>query len=298
MFTQVKNWLARPFPFVQSYKQSVYISFIAGVFVTLFLYTFKPFGIEQLDEYPLLHLSAYGLITFWCIYFSIQVLPAVFPRLFDESNWNIFKNILLMIWITFLVSIFNWVYGLLMYRMYILQMEERPIGFLQNVWMTVSVGIFPILIINYIIEKQLFTKNRRLAHDLEHSFEQSSKQVKDDHIALEIPMDGSSAAIVSSGQLICVKAEGGNYATVYWKEGAEIKNKLWRITLKNVLEVVENDESILQCHKSYLVNRTFIKEVSGNARTLVLLLEGLEFEVPVSRNFPRELVEKYHLQSA
>ncbi|MCB0506230.1 MAG: LytTR family transcriptional regulator DNA-binding domain-containing protein [Cyclobacteriaceae bacterium] len=298
MFTEVRNWLARPFPFVQSYKQSVYISFIAGVFVTMFLYTFKPFGIEQLKEDPLLHLSGYGLITFWAIYFSIQVLPAILPRLFDESTWNILKNILLMIWITFLVSIFNWMYGLLMFKVIGSDVHDHPATFLQNVWMTVSVGVFPILIANYILEKQLFTRNRKLAHSLEESFEQSNEHVKNDHIMIEIPLDRNEVAMVSSNNIICVRAEGGNYATVFWNEENEIRSQLWRITLKNVLELVEKDEGILQCHKSYLVNRALIREVTGNARTLVFLMEGIEFEIPVSRNFPRELVEKYHLQSA
>lgn len=298
MFIELKNWLFRPFPFVQSYKQSVYISFIAGAFVTFFLYVFKPFGIEQLESDHLLYLSGYGLITFWVIYFSIQVMPSIFSKLYNESQWNILKNIILMIWILFLVSIFNWMYGLLMFKVIGSEVHDHPSTFLQNVWMTVSVGIFPILIANYIIEKQLFTRNRRLAHSLEESFEQSSEQLKHDHAQIEIPLDGKEIAMVSTDNLICVRAEGGNYATVFWKENDEVRNQLWRITLKNILELVEKDDGILQCHKSYLVNRSYIKEVSGNARTLILWLEGIDFEVPVSRSFPRELVERYHLESA
>ena len=298
MLSEIKNWLFRPFPFVQSYKQSVYISFIAGAFVTLFLFVFKPFGIDELESDQLLYLSGYGLITFWVIYFSIQVLPAIFSKLYDDSKWNILKNIILMIWILFLVSMFNWMYGLLMFKVIGSETHDHPSTFLQNVWMTVSVGIFPILIVNYIMEKQLFTRNRRLAHSLEESFEQSTEQLKNDHAMIEIPLEGREVARFSSDSLICVRAEGGNYSTVFWKEDGEIKCQLWRITLKNILELVEKDEGILQCHKSYLINRSYIKEVSGNARTLILWLKGIDFEVPVSRSFPRQLVERYHLESA
>ena len=298
MLSELKNWLLRPFPFVQSYKQSVYISFIAGAFVTLFLFIFKPFGIDQLVSDQLLYLSGYGLITLGAIYFSIQVLPAIFSKFYDKSKWNILKNIVLMVWILFLVSIFNWMYGLLMFKVIGSEAYDYPSTFLQNVWMTVSVGIFPVLIANYIMEKQLFTRNRRLAHSLEESFGQSNKQLQNDHIPIEIPLEGREVARISSKNLICVRAEGGNYTTIYWKEDGEIKSQLWRITLKNILDLVERDEGILQCHKSYLVNRAYIKEVTGNARTLILWLEGIDFEVPVSRSFPRKLVERYHLESA
>lgn len=298
MIKELKDWLSRPFPFVQSYKQSVAISLIVGVVVTLFLIIFKPFGIEHLKGNILLYMSGYGLISFWSVYFTLQVLPTISPGWFDEARWNIHKNIWIMIVILFLVSIFNWLYGLLMFRVIGSEEYDHPSGFLQNVWMTVSVGIFPILIANYILEKQLFTRNRRLAHSLEESFEQSTEKLRNDHIQIEIPLDGKEVALISSNSIICVRAEGGNYATVYWKEEEETRSQLWRITLKNVLEIVEKDDSILQCHKSYLVNRSYIKEVTGNARTLVFYMEGIDFEVPVSRSFPRELVEKYHLESA
>lgn len=296
MINNLKEWLLRPFPFVDSYRQAVSISLVIGVIVTLFLYVFKPFGIDELEPQYSIFLVGYGLISFWSVYFAIRVMPLIFPKLYEESGWNILKNMINMTWILFIVSVFNWLYGNLIYKVVGGHGYEHSTGFLENVWMTVAVGVFPILISNYMMEKQLFARNRKLAYSLGSSFESVELSGSDTHISVEIPLDSGDSIIVSSDALICVKAEGGNYATAYWNENGEIKNQLWRTTLKSILELVEPDNNILQCHKSYLINRLHIKQVSGNARTLVFALQGIDFEVPVSRSFPREMVEKYHIQ--
>lgn len=295
----MKDWLLRPFPFVQSNRQIVLISLFTGVFVTLFLLIFKPFGISVYPS-PLLYLSGYGLISFGAIYFSLQIPPFLMPSWFSSTTWNVLKNILFMSWILLLVSIFNWLYAMTLSQTFgstADYFKEMPVELLENIGMTFSVGIFPILIINYILERQLFGQNVRLAKVLEKTMD-STSSIPIDYASFEITTDRNKSILISSQNLLTVKAEGGNYATVYWLEDRELKSQLWRVTLKNLLSKIESDQNILQCHKSYLVNRSFITEVFGNARTLTLRLEALDFEIPVSRNFPRELVEHYHLHQA
>ena len=296
----MKNWLLKPFPFVQSFWQALYISVVIGVFVTSFLYVFKPFDISEMGS-PLLHLSGYGLISFWVSYFAMQIQPIVFPKLFNHSSWNIWKNILFMIEILLLIALLNWIYGIWLFN----NIGEdygashtEPISLIVNIGMTFSVGVFPILMANYMLEKKLFAQNIKLAKVVTNAMG-NAKPNTSDRANLEIPANNGNLVIVSSEDLLCVKAEGGNYVTIFWnEEGGVIKKQLWRITLKNLLTKIEKDQDVLQCHKSFLVNRAFIIEVTGNARTLVLKVEGLDFEIPVSRNFPRELVEHYHLQQA
>lgn len=176
-------------------------------------------------------------------------------------------------------------------------LKDMPIELLENIWMTFSVGIFPILIMNYVLERRLFEQNFKLAKDLEKTMDRTFS-IAIDYASFEMPTDRNESILISSQNLLAVKAEGGNYATVFWLDEGEVKSQMWRVTLKNLLTKIEGDQNILQCHKSYLVNRSFIVAVSGNARTLALRLEALDFEIPVSRNFPRELVEHYHLHQA
>jgi len=293
----VKDWLHKPFPFVKSYKQSLVISLFTGVFVTLFLYIFKPFGIVEAPSHTT-YLSGYGVIAFGVVFFSLQILPILKADWFNPNTWNILKNIVLMCWILLVVSFFNWLYALYIFKIFganDVHFKEVPTKLLENIGMTFSVGIFPILIINYVLERQLFSKNVRLARAVENTMDNTST-IMANHTTLKIPVESNKSVIIPTQNLVAVKAEGGNYITVFWLEQDELKSQLLRSTLKNLLSQTQSDQDILQCHKSYLVNISFIEKVTGNARTLALRLKRLNFEVPVSRNFPRELVAHYHLQ--
>ncbi|MCF6361529.1 MAG: LytTR family transcriptional regulator DNA-binding domain-containing protein [Cyclobacteriaceae bacterium] len=295
----MKDWLQKPFPFVSSLKQSLGIGFFIGIFVTLFLYIFKPFGIVD-DPSHIVYLSGYGIIAFGVAFLSLQILTFVKSDWFNPNTWNILKNIVLMCWILLVVSFFNWLYALYIFETLgaiDTHFKEVPTKLLENVGMTFSVGIFPILIINYILEKRFFIQNLRIAKAVETTMDNTST-ILANHTTFEMPIDSNELAIIPTQNLIAAKAEGGNYITVFWLEQDKLKDQLWRSTLKNLLDKTQTDKDILQCHKSFLVNRSYIKEVTGNARTLALRLKRLEFEVPVSRNFPRELVTHYHLKQA
>ncbi len=295
----MKNWLLKPFPFTHSYKQAIIISLLAGVFVTLFLYIFKPFGINEKPS-ALYYLTGYGIIAFLVTFSFMQVLPLLLPGWFKHSKWNIWKNIIFMIGILFLISILNWVYGIILFNIpdsSYAEMHEKPINLFPFIGMTFSVGIFPILMMTFFLERQFFKQNIKLAKEVENTMD-NTPSVPIKYITFKIPVHGNKSIIISSQSLIAVKAEGGNYVTVFWLEEGELKKQLWRMTLKGLLSKIESDQNILQCHKSYLVNRLYIAEVTGNARTLALRLKKLDFEIPVSRNFPRELVEHYHLKQA
>lgn len=295
MISQIKSWFFKPFPLVQSNTQAIIISLAVGLFVTIFLWIFRPFGIDQIFSDLLIYLSGYGLIAFCSTYFTMQVLPKLMPIWFDPIEWNLLKNILSMIFLLLLVSILNWIYGQIKIPFMNPQINESPESLLTYLWMTFSVGTFPVLLSNYILEKQLFAYNVKLAKLIKISFGEAPVQLNR-KVSLQIPIDDKQATTVFSNDLICVKAEGGNYVTAYWIQKDELKSQLWRSTLKNILDMLKDNQNILQCHKSFLINKSFVSEVSGNARTLMLSMKILSFEIPVSRSFPRELVEKFHLE--
>ncbi len=238
------------------------------------------------------YLGGYGLIAFVSVLFSLKVLPALLPQVFETSRWNILKNVLLMGYILLLISFLNWLYALYKYTTLSLPIDisKIPTGFLENVGMTFAVGVFPILIVNYILEKKFYFQNEKLAKKVSDAIGHVS-DLSGDHINFEIPLDKGKLVNISSKDLILVKAEGGNYVTIYWQAKNELKSQLWRNTLKRLLSIIDSDPNILQCHKSYLINKSYIQEVTGNARTLTLQLQQIGFDIPVSRSFPREMVE-------
>ena len=163
--------------------------------------------------------------------------------------------------------------------------SERT-GLLSWIFMTFSVGIFPVLFIVYFSERQLLKRNMRIAGEINKRIYKSPTYNNGMRIALETGKNKSLE--INTSELICIQAEGGNYATVYWQGEMGTEKELLRLTLLNFLEKVDPDKNIVRCHKSYIVNLDKVENVHGNARSLMLEIKGLDFEIPVSRSFPRE----------
>lgn len=91
--------------------------------------------------------------------------------------------------------------------------------------------------------------------------------------------------------LVCIKSDGNYVEVYYWKDG-EIKHELIRNSLSKITNQLETYECMVRCHRSYLINFNKVERVSGNARNFNLHVEGLGFLVPVSRSFPKALLEE------
>jgi len=81
----------------------------------------------------------------------------------------------------------------------------------------------------------------------------------------------------------------GNYVTVYFLEGKNVKKEILRTTMKNIETEFKERKQIIRCHKSYFVNLDKVSNTSENARALHLHLYELDFQVPVSRNFSKSI---------
>ena len=76
-----------------------------------------------------------------------------------------------------------------------------------------------------------------------------------------------------------------NYAKIgYINTEGQLKEQVERSTLKGIIQQIA-DTSIVKCHRSFLVNRDHITQVTGNAQGLQLTLADCKKSVPVSRAF-------------
>lgn len=288
MLSMIVNWLKKPFPFIESLRDKLFISFISGCVVLLFLVMFQPFGIDTVHENIYLYLSGYGVITMGAVGLSLILLPMSLPGIFNYDKWNIGKNILLIIWVLVIITLFNYAYGeYIVNRNYVdaLIHNDRT-GLLSWIFMTFSVGIFPVLFIVYFAERQFLKRNQRIADEINKGIHKPAIDYEGMRVTLESGINKSFE--ISTSELICIQAEGGNYSTVYWQTGSDLSKELLRLTLLNFLKKVGPDKNIVRCHKSYIVNLDKVENVRGNARSLTLEIKGLDFEIPVSRSFPRE----------
>ncbi len=84
----------------------------------------------------------------------------------------------------------------------------------------------------------------------------------------------------------------GNYCTVYWHEEGLLQNRILRVTLKQLEEQFITSESIIRCHKSFIINLNEDLKLSGNAKGHFFSSPFFPIKIPVSRS-KNDFVRKY-----
>jgi hypothetical protein len=95
---------------------------------------------------------------------------------------------------------------------------------------------------------------------------------------------------VMNNHLLCIEADD-NYSVVYHREKGKTTKTLLRVMLKNVEEQLKDQKNIIRCHRSFMINIDQVQRVSGNSQGYKFGIQDIEVSIPVSRNFPRNVIE-------
>lgn len=281
---KINNWLNRSFPFMGNRAQKVWISFAFATFVYLFLLLFQPFGISDVNKNIYIYLLGFFFITLVVMIFFMILLPYIFPKIFDTEKWIIKKSIILNSSIILIISILNW-----SYNNQIVDSETLKHTLFQFVLITLAVGVFPSVFMVMIAEMYLKVKHQEIAV----AFEDSIKHFNHLQSSKEILIKSDSGQIgisINAKDLICIKAEG-NYVKVFnYNINGIMEHQLYRDTLTRIIKESISLENIQRCHRSFIVNFEKVEKVTGNARNYNLHFKDLDFSIPLSRNFPKSII--------
>jgi tetratricopeptide (TPR) repeat protein len=154
----------------------------------------------------------------------------------------------------------------------------------------VTFSALPIFIVLFLIERILLKRHLKTATVLSETISNLDKPA--DNVVVKLLADNDKDYIeLSLNKLLFIEAND-NYSAVCYKTDMGFKKVLLRSTLKRMSDQLEGMENIVRCHKSYIVNVPNISRVSGNAQGYHLHFSETEIEIPVSRNFPKELIQK------
>ncbi len=153
-----------------------------------------------------------------------------------------------------------------------------------------TIAILPIFVFVLMAERILLRKNIRTAETVSQQIQgYKNKEIQtNSSITLN---NNKMDVIIALNDIICIEAND-NYSAIFYHKENKIKKELFRITLKNLKEQMEDNDDIIRCHKSYIVNIRHIMRISGNAQGYRLHFEELSLEVPVSRKFPKDILQK------
>lgn len=302
------EFLTKPYPYLTEPRERWLFTIGASIFVFLFLYVFRPFGINSLQCNLLLGSIGYGGITFFSIASTTIVLPAVFPSWFKEEQWTVLKHVAIELSVLLLISIGNACFtSVIQNATLTLQV------FLDFIFPTFTIGFFPLAFYMLLVYKVHVTRHVKEANQIETALSQTqhnryanrSIDAPATRVDTDVPEsmyplltgkvllgedDGKNVLSLEPEQLLFIGA-ADNYINVVFttsNPNKPVEHKLLRATLKSV-EEKQLPTFWFKCHRSYIVNLRAIQHVEGNSQGLRLYLNQNVPSVPVARAKVKEL---------
>ncbi|MEM9885574.1 MAG: LytTR family DNA-binding domain-containing protein [Bacteroidota bacterium] len=283
----MKTYFSRPYHLVVEPKKSLLTAVRISLFIFLFLYFFQPFELSE-DPNKMILVLGYAGISFIIILIFLILIPRLFPSFFTENDWTVGKEL------SFKLSLIGGI-GLMntIYTMKINLLDSFWSSFLYFEVCTFAVAIFPLLYLVYKMERYDNSKFHKLSEKITRESCSTGKKAVIEQVNL-FTYKQEVALRLSSDSVYYIKSSS-NYIEVIFKEHAVMKKQLIRNTLTNTEYQLQAFPVFFRCHKSYLINLTKIKRVSGNARGLRLHFFDLEDTVPVSRKSNHVLSKRLKL---
>ncbi|MEM1124246.1 MAG: LytTR family DNA-binding domain-containing protein [Bacteroidota bacterium] len=273
--------LNEPFPESPSYKGHLKTLTGISIFITLFLYLFRPFELHRFPTDPFWLCASFGLITFLTSVTFDFITIKIINLQRDVPSWTLWKWIIDKLVLVLFIAIGNY-----FFMVYCGWQSFRWLHFSAMLVSTFSLGIFPIIFSGMMIQIREQEKN-----SVQAAFLQSNLAT-----ALPTATNESRATVTLSSQkntqtltlpiadLLYLEAMQNYVSASYLKDG-KVERALFRNTIKNMENQLENT-ALIRCHRSFMVNTDLIENVAGNAQGLRLSLPHLpDFEVPVSRKY-------------
>lgn len=244
-----------------------------GLFTTLFLLVFQPFGVSNFDpnfkislEF-LLAIGSVGLVVSAALAineFLLRPLLLKDPGRAHMIGW--------LAWVYVLVATVSFLQYNFLGNWHDMRWSSY-FGFLRDISLLIS---FPVAgFIFYIRHESLKTRFVALR-----SIQLDAPTEKLIHLTSENEKDNVSIAL---DRLLYLESQDNYVAVVHMDQGVR-RATLIRSSLKRI-EATLNEPLLPRCHRSFIVNLHRVRTCHGNRHGLKLSIEGAEKPIPVSRAY-------------
>jgi len=258
-----------PFPRL-TLQQYGLISFAIAFTVSFILIVFQPFGTEKFTHtHKNLILSGYGISVFITMstfyFFSKKVIHKN-----KEDQWTIIYE-MIDLFLVFILSLFaSYVYSIEIFDGS--YHAKQMFYFLFNAF---KVSILPILgCLAY-----LYFRWKDVVRS---SIQISQEDKMEGKLTLILGNNKSDQVEATADEIIMAQAQVINVMLHISKNG-KTQRHILRSTLKQIKEQLD-DAVFIQAHRSYIINQSKIKSISGNKSKAQIQIEGYEKNIPISRN--------------
>lgn len=272
---QLLKKLNEPFPEDTSLRNNLFSVVGIGIFVTLFLYLIRPFGLNLYPKDPLGICISFGLVTIFASLLFEFITMYVFRIQKDMPSWTLWKWIVNSIMLILYISVCNYLF--LTFLMGWEMFNWHRFSFM--IFSTLIVGIFPIIFSGMMVQMNAYKRNQIQANSIQSSLGPPAKKEK---LITLTSQNNSQTMQVTLTNIFYLEAQQNYVSICHFQEG-KVEKTLFRNTIKE-MEAQLQQTPFFRCHRSFLVNTELIQNVAGNAQGLRLSLVNLpDFEIPVSR---------------
>jgi hypothetical protein len=262
------DFLKRPYRETETNRKKLISILVFGLFIFLFLYFFKPFGMSLLKPLQQPFISfGFGLITS----FVLLVFKFLIEPLIVGEKWTLGKNILWDMLIASSIGAANYIYICIVFGL-----DFKIIYLFYGIWTAILVGSIPVTISYFIMF------NRRYKSVLKEA------DIPDEVIYWEdeviIRAGNPKNEFRTNPKNIVYLCSNDNYVTIVTIKGDSLNKTTIRGTLKSTESEMRKNSRFLRCHKCYIVNLDFVERVTGHNQNMKIRLLSSGTEIPVSRS--------------
>jgi len=269
--------LNRPFPERESQKDSFLTIAWVGLFVSLFLFLIRPFGIEGPWANLVVVCVGFGMVTVLFGWTFDVVIRSVFKIRMHGPKWTLGKWIIMSVALVVWIAIGNFLFINIL-------SQWQAVGFFSLIKMigyTSLIGVFPVSVSGLMIQMRAAKKNEEVAQDIRGHLISSGNTVEK---SICITSANREKLTLNIAHIRYAEAMQ-NYVSIWFLSEGKLQKELLRTTIANVEKQLA-ETPVIRCHRSFLVNTEIIDQVSGNAQGLRLKLNGIaEQKIPVSRSY-------------
>ncbi len=285
MFSRFFQRLSEPFPSREPMSREVLGTLGVSLFVSVFLYLFRPGGMAGPDALFIWICLGFGLVTFAVSMGFTLFCEYVLKLDTDSPRWTLGKWLLQMLALISLIAVGNLLFlnALNEWRYLTLAVFFEV---LINTWI---IGVFPVVFFGLTTQVKALKHNLALANDI--ATQQGRTAPKSEQYLsnnsnhlLQINVSQNEVLQIARADLRYAEAMQ-NYLSLYTFSDARLSCTLLRSTVSSWEEEL-CDTRFVRCHRSYLVNLDAVTKVSGNAQGLKLFLQDVSNTyIPVSRSY-------------
>lgn len=282
------SFLNKPYPHSENFKRSVWVSLCIGAFVAFFLIFFQPFDLSLWqDPQKTSKLLGYGLVSF-LIPVLMSLVMQIIPLKEREDNWKIWKEILNIVLVVLLIAVGN-----LFYSTLIGIGQVSPGNYLRFIFITFSIGIFPIVLSVIAKHNRFLALNQQTAVEINTVLEEKTVPAPTpakQKLTLIAENDKDKLELEADDLLFIESAD--NYSTIHFLTQDSTHKIMMRGSLKRMESQCASFSQIIRCHRAFIVNTKNVTHLEGNAAGYKLSIKNSEAKVPVSRNYGTSVTEK------